>query len=100
MFKRTKGKKPYNMRYQFTRSWFRPDITKLKGFVPVDFSKTREQFVAEQRAKLDIDNILALSNRRMITPIGELFKKEPELVFSHADYQEVVLPHPYREIGG
>lgn len=66
----------------------------------MDYHKTREQFVAEQKAKLDIDNLLALSNKRMVNCKGELFKNQPELVFSHAHYEEVELPYDYREAGG
>lgn len=36
----------------------------------------------------------------MLTAKGEMFRSQPELVFSHADYEEIELEHPYREIGG
>lgn len=36
----------------------------------------------------------------MITAKGEMFKSQPELVFSHADYDEIEFEYPYREIGG
>lgn len=74
ILKRTKGKLPYNKRDRQVKSFYHVDISKLKGFVPMDYHKTREQFVAEQKAKLDIDNLLALSNKRMVNCKGELFK--------------------------